>query len=229
MQGVLRKLQSHTIFWPLLVSSLLSAVLFACRMWGGGTTRYWFLLWNLLLAWVPLLLAWWLAIRLRTTGWMNWPNVLVTAAWLLFLPNSFYLVSDFVHLEATGEVSLLFDVVMFMSFAWNGLLLGFAAVLLVHRELLRRVRTRLSGQLVAMVFILCSFAIYLGRYLGWNSWDIIFNPAGIIFHLSDRLVSPASYPNTFTTTTFFTIALGAMYYTVFRLVAAIRGESHRVN
>lgn len=149
--------------------------------------------------------------------------MVLTALWLGFLPNSFYLVSDFIHLKDTGEVSVLFDAVLLMSFAWNGLLLGFTAVYMVHVELLKRMPKRQVVQLIAITFILCSFAIYLGRYLAWNTWDILVNPAGILFDLSERVVEPTSYPNTFTTTGLFTITLSTTYYSVCKLIDAIRG------
>lgn len=220
----LKGLRSRATLWPLLVSSTLSVFLIVCRMLGGQTTRYWFLLWNLFLAWLPLIFAYWLTRRLRNNAWFTWKNIVLTVLWLGFLPNSFYLVTDFIHLRNTGEVSMLFDAVMFMSFAWNGLLLGFTAVLLLHREMLKRLQRRQTVLMVGLIFILCSFAIYLGRYLAWNTWDIVINPAGILFDLSDRIIRPASYPNTFTTTSLFSVTLTVMYYAAFKLVAAIRAE-----
>jgi uncharacterized membrane protein len=205
---------TNTLVWPLFVSSMLSVVLFICRMLGGHTTRYWFLLWNLLLAWLPLLFAYAL----------SWRALLLTFLWLVFLPNSFYLMSDFIHLTPTGEVSLLFDAVLFTSFVWNGLLLGFTSVFLVQSQLSRRVEKRLCVLLISLVFIVCSFAIYLGRYLALNTWDIFVNPGGILFDLSDRIIKPGSHISMFTVTTLFSVTLGAMYYTVAKLVSFIRGE-----
>jgi uncharacterized membrane protein len=196
---------------------------------GGHTTRYWFLLWNLVLAWFPLILAVLLSRYLAKHKWASFKGILLTILWLGFLPNSFYIISDFIHLKDTGEVSLLYDAVMFMSFAWNGLILGFMAVFIVHTELLKRLRQQLATRLIGLTFLLCSFAIYLGRYLAWNTWDILVNPAGILFDLSDRIIRPASYPNTFTTTTLFSVALIVMYYTAFQLVAAIRSERQGSN
>jgi len=212
----------HTIIWPLLVSSGLSVSLYICRMLGGQSTRYWFLIWNLFLAWLPLLFAFWLKNYLKENGWFNWKAGILTLLWLGFLPNSFYLVTDFIHLKNTGEVSLLYDAVMFMSYAWNGLILGFVSVFLVHGELLKRLRPSLVSKLILGIFILCSFAIYLGRYLAWNTWDIVINPFGIIFDVGNRIVKPASYPNTFTTTSLFAVVLIAMYYSIYKLIAAIR-------
>ncbi len=218
----LRALKQWEIIWPLLISSGVSVFLFVCRAIGGGTDRYWFLLWNLFLAWLPVVIAHYLYDWLKTGRWLSWQGIALSLLWLGFLPNSFYLVSDFVHLRVTGEVSLLFDSVMFFSFAWNGLLLGFLSVLLVHAEFAKRFRDRTVLIIVGAIFLLCSFAIYLGRNLQWNTWDILFDPAGILFDLSDRIVSPASYPNTFTTTSIFFVLLTSLYLTVFRLIQAVR-------
>jgi uncharacterized membrane protein len=213
------------VIWPLVVSSVLSVALLTCRIIGGHTFRYWFLLWNLFLAWLPIVFALWLITVLNKNKWVSVKGLILTALWLGFLPNSFYLISDFIHLKTTGEVSLLFDAVLFMTFAWNGLLLGFASVMIIHLELIKRLHRMTASRLVGLVFILCSFAIYLGRYLSWNTWDIIVNPGGILFDLSDRIVKPTSYPNTFTITSLFSIVLTVLYYSVFKLVLAIRGTN----
>jgi uncharacterized membrane protein len=75
---------------------------------------------------------------------------------------------------------------------------------------------------VAIILLLCSFAIYLGRYLRWNTWDILVNPAGILFDVSDRFINPAAYPRTFSTTACFFVLLGSAYVFVWSAVAAIR-------
>ena len=217
-------LRSHTIVWPLAVSSGLSIALFGARALSSHNTRYWFLLWNLFLAWLPLFFAVFLVNHLKNNRWLSLKGIALTLLWLGFLPNSFYLVSDFVHLRATGDVSVLYDVVLFMSYAWNGMLLGFTALLLVHWQLAKRVGRNQAVWIIGLIILLCSFAIYLGRYLSWNTWDILTNPGGILFDVSERLVQPSSYPNTFKITALFTVALSVMYYTVYKLVAAITGE-----
>src|SRR5688572_21241279 len=95
----------------LIVSNLVSALLLLIRIEQSQTTRYWFLLWNLVLAWIPLGVAVLLKERLHKTRWLTWQNILLSVLWLGFLPNSFYLVSDLIHLHSSGEVSILFDAV----------------------------------------------------------------------------------------------------------------------
>ncbi|MDB5183248.1 MAG: hypothetical protein JWO47_1032 [Candidatus Saccharibacteria bacterium] len=213
------------IVGPLLVSSLLGVLLYVCRVLAVRSFNYWYLVWNLVLAWVPLLLSYALIKWLRMGRWLSVKGLALTALWLGFLPNSFYVVSDLIHLSPTHEIGLLFDAVMIMVFAWNGLLLGFISLYLVHLQLRKRLQPRLTVMLVGFILVLSSFAVYLGRSLTWNTWDIIVNPGGILLDVSDRIIKPTAYPSTFTTTVLFSVTLIALYYTVYKLVAVIRDVS----
>jgi len=218
------RFKAGSILWPLIVSSALAVCLYVCRVLASGNFRYWYLVWNLFLGWLPLVFGYLLVKWLRKGTWLSFKGLGLTALWLGFLPNSFYIVSDFIHLAPTYEIGLLFDVVLFMIFAWNGLLLGFISVYMIHSELRKRLRARLTIMLVGLVFILSSFAIYMGRFLTWNTWDIVINPGGILFDISDRIIRPTAYPNTFTTTTLFSVVLITLYYTVYKLVDAVKNS-----
>lgn len=215
----------HRVLYALVVSNAVSLLLFMMRSVESQTDRYWFLIWNLFLAWLPLLFVWWLVQRLRTTAWASWQNVGLTLLWIGLLPNSFYLISDYIHLHETGEVSLLYDIVMFTSFVFNGLVAGFMSLFLVHRELLKRISFRKAHGIVALVLLACSFAIYLGRSLRWNSWDVLVNPAGILFDVSDRVVNPGAHPQSFVTTVTFFVLLSSMYMVAWELVRALRSDN----
>ncbi len=216
----LRRGAQKRLILTLLLSSFVSVGLFVARAIDAGNNRYAFLLWNLFLAWVPLLLAWWLAQRLKQSSWLDAPNLIITALWLGFLPNSFYLVSDLIHLHATGEVGLLYDVVMFFSFICNAYIVGYISLFLVHKALLGRIRRKDAHIIIGLVLLACSFAIYLGRYLRWNTWDVLVNPAGILFDVSDRIINPSADPQFFVTTTTFFIVLGSLYMVIWQLVSA---------
>jgi len=213
------------VFYALALSNCVSMLFFLLRAAESSTDRYWFLSWNLFLAWLPLAFVWWLKARLRTSRWLNWQNIGLTLLWLGFLPNSFYMVSDLIHLQETGEVSLLYDVVMFFSFIFNAYVAGFMSLFLVHRELLRRVAYEQAHMIVAAALLLCSFAIYLGRSLRWNSWDVLVNPAGLLFDVSDRFVNPGSHPQTFVTTMIFFVLLDSVYFVIWELVRALRADN----
>jgi uncharacterized membrane protein len=210
----------------MLLSNLLSVMLFVMRVAAADNYRYWFLLWNLLLAWLPLLFATWLVLRLRHTQWMGKGNIVLTVLWFAFLPNSFYLLSDLIHLQSTGEIGLLFDAVLFCSFIFNAYVAGYLSVFLIHTALQHRRETRpFAHAIIGLIFLACGFAIYLGRFMRWNSWDILVNPFGILFDVSDNIINPLAHPQVFLTTATFFALLSACYAVVYQLALVIRAGS----
>lgn len=211
----------------LLLSTLLSIGLFMARVVVTGSMRFDFMLWNLFLGWLPLFFALWLQRRLGHSLWFGWQNLLLTGAWLGFLPNSFYLITDLIHLNNTGEIMKLYDAVMMMSFIMNGLVLGYASVYVLHIELLQRVRRRWAHTFIGLVFLSCGFAIYLGRYLRWNTWDILLNPFGLLFDVSDRFVNPVVHSETFVVTLTFFGLLASFYAVIYQLAGLLRQQAKR--
>lgn len=208
------QLQSYRykrIVYALILTNFTSVLLFGMRLIGAENFRYWFMLWNLALAWTAPLVAWWIVTRLKKTIWRTWPNGLLTLVWLGFLPNSFYMVSDLIHVQQTGEVSIIFDAVLFTSFIFNGFIAGYLSLFLLHRELLKRYSTVRTYGVLTAVFLLCGFAIYLGRVQRWNTWDAVFSPAGLIFDVSDILINPLAHPQAFLITFSFMLLVGTFY------------------
>lgn len=195
----------------LIVSSVVSGVLYLAGVWANHDTAFGYLIWNLCLAWLPLFLVLWLTKILKTQLWSNWLPLIVTICWLVFLPNSFYMISDYVHLQEVQRVDLLYDVVMFTSFIFNGALLGFISLYLVHNELLKRLSRRSSASLIALVILMCSFAIYIGRDLRWNTWDLLTQTTALLFDVSDRFLHPLGHPQALTTTVSFFVLLSSLY------------------
>ncbi len=77
-----------------------------------------FLVWNLFLAWIPLLLSLGVYDAYRRGRSLLWLSPML-ALWLLFLPNAPYIVTDFVHLSASSRAPLWFDGVELSAFAWD--------------------------------------------------------------------------------------------------------------
>lgn len=173
-----------------------------------------YLPWNLFLAAVPLLFAIRLAHVLRIKRWSAWGPLGWTLLWLVFLPNSFYMISDFIHLRLVPVDNILYAAVLFTAFIYLGVLLGFCSLILVHHELRQRTSPKAAGIWMGIILLLCSFAIYIGRDLRWNSWDLIFNPAGLLFDVSDRILRPDDYPMMFVTVISFFALLGSLYFVV---------------
>jgi uncharacterized membrane protein len=199
------------------VLSVLALFLSNVRFIVTGSTQYWFLLWNLLLAWVPLVSAYYLFQRSKKGLYWSWPNFALSVTWLLFLPNAFYLITDFIHLQYFGPVDVLFDILLFLSYAIAGLAVGYVSLVLFHYRLWHRFGVK-AHYIIAGVLVLSSFAIYLGRFLRWNSWDIIFNPFAILFDITERIINPIEHIATFSVSLLFFVFLATLYVVVWRSV-----------
>ena len=191
--------------------TLVSVGLFLVGAAANRSLQFGYLLWNLFLAWIPLLLGMGLLRALRTRLWSSWLPLAITLFWLLMLPNSFYMISDYVHVQDVARADLLYDTVMFTSFIFTGVLVGFSSLHLVHSGLRRRLPRRAANVCIAGILLLCSFAVYLGRELRWNSWDILTNPAGILFDVSDHLIHPLQSGDMYTITLSFFVLLASLY------------------
>lgn len=147
-----------------------------------GATFFHFLLWNLVLAWVPALLA----LRIRSVYRARGAVLSLLplgVLWLLFLPNAPYIVTDIVHLRAGEHVSLVYDFPMLGVFAGTGLMLGFLSLYLVQ-SVVRARFGEAAGWLLAVPTIgLTGIGVYLGRVLRWNSWDVLVRPGHRIAEL----------------------------------------------
>ncbi len=214
----------------LLLATTVTLGLFAVRALRNSNLDYDYLVWNLFLGWLPLLFALKLAVTLRTKLWSSWEAVGYSFLWLLFLPNSFYMVSDFIHLNRLSTVDLLQDAVMITAFVYLGLTIGFSSLYLIHLELKKRFSPKLSAVWVGGFLALASLAIYMGRDLRWNSWDILTNPSGLLFDMSDRLLNPSGYGQIFVTVLGFFSLLSSMYAVIWFGARLIRnsGEDNLV-
>ena len=208
----------------LLGASLVSVGLFLASALQAGSWEFRYLLTNLVLAWVPFIVALWLEKTLRQKLWSSWLALIITVLFVIFLPNTFYMVTDLIHLQDVGQLDLVTDVVMFCSFVFTAFTLGLISVFIVHRELSKRVKLLNSWLLIGGLLLATSFAVYLGRDLRWNSWDIIVNPASILFELSDHVIHPIAHPQAFATTVSFFVFIGSIYLVAYHSARAVRQQ-----
>jgi uncharacterized membrane protein len=202
--------------------ALLSLVLASALCLGALVARwiysdagaYRFLGWNLFLAWIPLLAA--LAVYDgRRRGASLIQLLPLAAVWLLFLPNAPYLLTDLGHLGSRADAPLWFDIALFGSFAWTGMLLGFLSIFLLQGMVRQAAGPAWSWMLVAASLAASSFGIYLGRSLGWNSWDFFVRPGALLEDIWARLVDPLSYPQGLGMTLALTAVLTMGYLTMY--------------
>ncbi len=211
--------------FSLVLASGLCIVLLAIRVRYPHGLEFRFLAWNLVLAWIPFLLAVALydAARRGRSRSVLW---LLGGAWLLFLPNAPYIVTDFVHVGRVSGVPVWFDAGMIASFAGVGLVLGLGSVLLVQGVIERRFGTLVGWIALAPIFLLCSAGIYIGRVRRLNSWDAITQPDSLLRAVAARLADPLARPETLVTLVGVTCLL-VVAYLVLYTVSDLRPEHSR--
>jgi uncharacterized membrane protein len=195
----------------LALMTAVSLLLWLINAWQDQAALYSYLPWNVLLAWLPVVFAIWLRQVLKRKLWSSWEAIAASLCWLIFLPNSFYMISDLIHLGNVPAEKILYDAVLFSSFVFTGLALGFTSLYVVHLELIKRFSALRAAAWVGIVFVLCGFAIYLGRDLRWNSWDILFNPGGLLFDISNSFMNSKVYATVVRTVLSFFAVLASMY------------------
>lgn len=149
--------------------TLFSVTLLTYRMVKSDGLSYIFLAWNLFLALIP----WWLSNYLKQKESLQLKHLPLLGIWLLFIPNSPYILTDLFHLKPRPYLPLWFDLVLVLSFA----LIGMIVFLKSLKDMLTILKAYVSPMLFTLVtpviFWLISFGLYLGRYLRFNSWDIV--------------------------------------------------------
>jgi len=155
------------------------------------------MLWNLLLAWVPMVLA--MALDLLVVdepdavdGVVAVPAfVVVLVLFGLFLPNSTYLITELGHLREPGEeIPSWYDVIAVLSLSMCGVLLGCVSLAYVHLVVdLSVAGTAWSWVIVGGYLVLADFGIYMGRRLRLNSWDAIVRPTRVLTRTRRHLFS----------------------------------------
>jgi len=166
----------------LTASIAFSCALIILRVLHTGSIIFLFMIWNLFLAYIPYALSNWLTASPRR---MQRPlfRYAFFAVWLLFLPNTFYILTDLYHLHDSRHAlsPAWFDLALIFSCAWNGLLLGVLSL---------RQMEKLFHFPIVPIMALNSLGIYVGRYLRYNSWDIVSNPFQLITDIFNIIVHP---------------------------------------
>lgn len=149
--------------------------------------------WNVFLALVPLVAA--LLAKVSYTKGKKLPAAFFLLLWLAFLPNGPYMITDLIHVgryDYRTEVGYLPSLV-----AWSGMLhigfsviigsiSGFLALYVVHYEFIKRAKVLQGWLFCSGVAVLCGVGIFIGRFLRFNSWDIVLNPKELLVQIVAR-------------------------------------------
>jgi uncharacterized membrane protein len=182
------------------------------RAWHYGSSAHRGLVWNLFLAWLPALGAFAAYNLNRWPTRFRWlPIIGLSLLWLLFLPNAPYLITDIIHLKQNRGVPLWYDLITLVAFAWTGLFLGLVSLYMMQMLVRRTMGNAASWFFALGALSLNGFGIYFGRFLRWNSWDVLFRPASLFNDLLEGLRNPFAYLHTIAFAGLFTLFLIAVY------------------
>jgi uncharacterized membrane protein len=241
-----------------LLSTFVALAVLAFRIYYSGRPTYAFLVKDLFLAWVPL----WLALALVRAARDVWgepsgeskpgkPGKLgtgpvallvgLTAVWVLFLPNSPYLLTEFVHLSPqhavnatrtlrpallpftrgvrAGPMPVWYDVLLILLFAWNGLLLALLSMRMIQQVVRRRFGAGWGWASAVLLVLLSGFGVTLGRFERFNSWDLFSEPGRLMSEVSARVLNPLAHPRTSGATLLLSAFLLMAYLTMVTLMA----------
>ncbi|WP_462222166.1 DUF1361 domain-containing protein [Ferruginibacter sp.] len=173
-------------------------------------------MWNIFLAWVPLIIS---GSFKKITGSRKWKQLFVFCCWLVFFPNALYIVTDLIHLEQETIVPKWFDAILIFSSSIVGLIMAFVSLFRVHQFLQFHFSSRITERLIVSILFLASFGVYLGRFLRWNSWDIISNPFGLIISIGERFIFPFQHLKTWG----ITFILTTLFYLLYLIIKKLPG------
>jgi uncharacterized membrane protein len=213
---MLRKLKEYG---RLELSLFLAAMTIFCfalsifRIYVTYSRVFLFLNWNLFLAFIP-----WLAssIIIISSKLRKQKSSLLGLLfiWILFFPNSPYILTDLFYLRVESTVPIWFDLILILSFAWTGLVYGFVSLVDIETLLVKNLGKQISGIIIVFLLFLGSFGVYLGRFLRWNSWDVIQDPFKLGHDIGDRLINPIAHSRTWGLTILMGILLNMMYWSI---------------
>jgi uncharacterized membrane protein len=165
-----------------------------------------FLIWNLFLAFVPYVMSSYFQ-SLDAKNNTKFKLYTLLTIWILFIPNSFYIITDLVHLDNSDGIFFWLDLIIISSYALIGFGLGLLSLTHFETTLKTIISKKYASITLFFISFLCGFGIYVGRILRYNTWDIISNPFDLIVDLFTAATSKTSL--------FFSIQFGIFIYFAF--------------
>lgn len=160
--------------------------------------------------------------------------IILFVLWLLFFPNAPYIVTDMIHISrldyysanaACGPYSN--DLMIWARLLHIGFgivfstLTGLLSMYLIHMQLLKKLGRISANSILAAVCLLTGYAMYLGRFLRLNSWDVL-NP----FAMLQDITAQASWFALEITLLFglYVLAGYGLFYGIYRIIEDGRGS-----
>ncbi len=173
----------------LITLSLYAIALIIFRVFYTKSGFYIFLVWNLFLAIIPFLITNYLKLKSSKLK-----LIVLFPLWLLFLPNAPYIITDLFHLQKGTAMPIWFDLLLLIVFSVNGMLLFFISLNDMFTVIKVQFSKNTASIIIYLAIILSGFGIWLGRYLRFNSWDIIQNPMSLVKSVFEPILQPTQHP-----------------------------------
>ena len=199
-----------------------SVALVLARIVWTGDLIYASFVWNLFLAWLPLVFALLAGDEFRTRTSRNWRFFGFAAAWLLFFPNAPYILTDLIHLTTYFYRHFWVDLVLILLCGLTGLVLGFVSLFLMQGVVRRLFGGTASWLFIGAVAALSSFGIYLGRFLRFNSWDIFWKPLALYHGIGTWAAHPLAHSNS----SVFPLLFAAFLFIAYLMLYALTHLQH---
>lgn len=136
----------------------------------------------------------WLTKRVRTVHSALW--WLGFAVFTAFLPNAPYVLTDIIHLirgTSSGLIPTWVVALVFIPLHVIAILVAFEAYVIAllnldyHLKKLRKKRFIIPTEI--LFHFLSALGIYLGRFMRFNSWDLVVDPTNVVANTLNTLTS----------------------------------------
>jgi uncharacterized membrane protein len=206
---------------------LFIAAMLIMRIMYANNLRYIFLLWNLFLAWIPFQLG---IVITKNQHYNKWIKYGLVLCWLLFFPNALYIVTDLMHLKNADDiVPVWFDAILLFTSSITGLMMAYISLFQVESFLRKNLSAKHTGKLVFASLFLGSFGVYVGRFLRWNSWDVVTDPAPLLVQISKHILLPHQHFRTWVVTMLLTCLFSLLYVAAKKLTMTVAvQEDHKL-
>ncbi|ARF12945.1 DUF1361 domain-containing protein [Sporosarcina ureae] len=159
--------------------------------------------WNVLLAILPLFFINQAVITVgqRKISW----SVFWILLWLFFFPNSVYLVTDFIHIANEkfrwmanvgpyapgGGIVYSQDILIWAKLLviavgfFYSIVVGLESFYIFEQIVRKKYSRKIGYASILSVGLLTGIGVYIGRFLRFNSWDIVFNPFQVLQQVAE--------------------------------------------
>ncbi len=179
----------------LIMLSAIVLILFIIKFAFYDDTHLSFLIWNLFLAWIPLLILYIIS-ALPQKAINSVIAIVLFFFWLIFYPNAPYIITDLVHIanipisltfSSTDLLSWLKITIIFLSI-WLGILLSFYSLYPIHYFVKNKTGDFFGKVFLILFSIISSYGIYIGRFTRLNSWNFFTTPKLILSVIKNSFI-----------------------------------------